>query len=169
MNYNPLEFKHDIASIPLKWMLDQPFEPDDSQYHTQAAIMALTGMLTAAVNLSPAAALIQMGVRGETYLHHVSYVRFNPWAKPIFHYWTPASAAERLGGRVGAPVGKFLSGSMWPVSGKTRKAWQKAGTKAGVKVGARIGGRLIPGVGWALLAYDVYDIAYNRSLWGFDF
>jgi len=36
-------------------------------------------------------------------------------------------------------------------------------------MGGRVAARLIPGVGWALLAYDVYDIAYNRSLWGFDF
>ncbi len=113
----------------------------------EVLVMAFTGFVTAGVNLFPALGLIQAGVRGEQLFSHVSYVRFNPWAKPIFHYTQAASKAERIGGAFG----------------------KKVLGKAGVKVGARVGGRLIPGVGWALLAYDVYDIAYNRSLWGFEF
>ena len=120
--FNPLEFKHDIT----------PY--------------ALLGVATAVANLFPAAGLIQAGVRGEQVFSHVTYARFNPWPKPIFHYATAASKAERIGG----VVGKKVLG------------------KAGVKLGARVGGRLIPGVGWALLAYDVYDVAFNHSLWGFD-
>ncbi len=138
--FNPLDFKHDIASRPLRWMWDQ-YDPQDD-----IVPYALVGVATAVANLFPAVGLIQAGVRGERVFSHVTYARFNPWAKPIFHYTTAASKAERIGGLAG----------------------KKVFGKAGVKLGARVGGRLIPGVGWALLAYDVYDIAANRSLWGFD-
>jgi hypothetical protein len=95
---------------------------------------------------------------------HVTYARFNPWAKPIFHYTQAASKAERIGGKVGSGLTRLALGTKH-ISPK----YLKAGMKMGSKVGARVGGRLIPGVGWALLAYDVYDIAFNQSLWGFDF
>ena len=48
---NPLEYKHDIASRPLKWMFRQPHLADNPQYHTQAVIMAVTGIVTAAVTI----------------------------------------------------------------------------------------------------------------------
>ncbi len=144
------------------------------EWTDEGVLVALyVGAWTAVFNLYPAAALIQAGVRGETVFSHVTYKRFNPWAQPIFHYITPASKAERIGGAIGGRIGgrSMLELARYgtPFSKGTQKAWQKAGAKAGVKLGARVGGRLIPGVGWALLAYDVYDIAYNRSLWGFDF
>ncbi len=163
---NPLEIKHDIASIPLKFFIKEKEDWNQNQAHF--LVMAMLGGLTAAVNLMPAVGLIHSGIRGDRYLSHVSYVRFNPWAKPIFHYITPASKAERIGGRIGGSIGKHLAIQTSNLD-KYGKIWRKAGLKGGAKVGARIGGRLIPGVGWALLAYDVYDIAYNRSLWGFDF
>ncbi len=134
---------------------------DRSPTDAEVFVMAFTGFLTAGINLFPAAGLIQAGYRGEQLFSHVTYARFNPWAKPIFHYTQAASKAERIGGA----AGKFLYSTMWPNFSPTRKVW----AKAGVKAGAKVGGRLIPGVGWALLAYDVYDIAWNRSLWGFDF
>ncbi len=152
---NPLEFKHDITSYPLKWMWKQ-YDPQDD-----IVPYALVGMATAVANLFPAAGLIQAGVRGEQMFSHVTYARFNPWAKPIFHYTQAASKAERIGARVGSVVGANFPFFNYSSS---RKAW----AKAGAKTGAKLGGRLIPGVGWALLAYDVYDVAYNQSLWGFD-
>jgi hypothetical protein len=109
------------------------------------------GGVTAVANLMPAATLIQSGYRGNRYFSHLSYAKSSiGFPMPRFNYITPASGAERIGARVGARVGSRL------------------GLQAGAKFGARVGGRLIPGVGWALLAYDVYDIAANRSLWGFD-
>jgi len=149
--FNPLEIKHDLTSRPLKWMWKQ-YDPQDD-----ITPYALVGMATAVANLFPAVSLIQAGVRGEQMFSHVTYARFNPWAKPVFHYTQAASKAERIGARVGSLVGRF------PIPPS------KALAKAGAKAGAKVGGRLIPGVGWALLAYDVYDVAYNRSLWGFDF
>ncbi len=163
---NPIEFKHDIASRPLKWLTSKPGKDWNDWYF---AAVVMVGIETAAVNLAPAWTLIQAGYRGDMLYSHTTFRRFSPWSEPIFHYTQKASRAERIGGAVGGPIGKFLWADIWPVFDKTRKAWGKAGTKAGVKIGAKVGGRLIPGVGWALLAYDVYDIAYNRSLWGFDF
>jgi hypothetical protein len=45
----------------------------------------------------------------------------------------------------------------------------KVATKAiakGAKYGGRIGTKLIPGLGWAMLAYDVYDLVANKRLFG---
>lgn len=33
---------------------------------------------------------------------------------------------------------------------------------------ARFSARALPIIGWGLLAYDVYDVVVNRSLWGID-
>ncbi|AXH79053.1 MAG: putative membrane protein [Circular genetic element sp.] len=172
--FNPLEYKHDIASRPLKWMMKEVNDSGKLITDEEMLVMAFTGFVTAGINLFPAASLIQSGVRGERIFSHVTYARFNPWAKPIFHYTTAASKAERIGAAVGRPVGRALAGAFHPVTPHllykaSKGAWKGAGAKAGAKLGARVGGRLIPGVGWALLAYDVYDIAYNQSLWGFDF
>ena len=67
----------------------------------------------------------------------------------------------------GTVFGRFPWETMYEYTTKASKA-TRAGTRVGGKLGGRIAGRLIPGVGWAMLAYDVYDIAANRSLWGFD-
>ena len=96
--FNPLEFKHDITSRPLKWMWKQ-YDPQDD-----ITPYALLGMATAVVNLFPAASFIQAGVRGDRMFSHVTYKRFNPWAEPIFHYVTAASKAERIGGKIGHEV-----------------------------------------------------------------
>jgi hypothetical protein len=34
------------------------------------------------------------------------------------------------------------------------------------RIGGRVGFRLIPGIGWAMLAYDVYDLLANQRLLG---
>jgi len=36
----------------------------------------------------------------------------------------------------------------------------------GARIGGRIGTKLIPGLGWAMLAYDGYDLVANRRLFG---
>ena len=82
--------------------------------------------------------LIMMGFRPLPVFEGVSYVRNSPYVKPMFNYFHGASPAY------------------------------KAGAKIGGKVGGRVGARLIPGIGYGLLAYDVYDLTVNRSLWGFD-
>ena len=63
--------------------------------------------------------------------------------------------------------GKYPWDTMYEYTTKASKA-TRLGTKYGGKVGGKLAGRLIPGVGWAMVAYDVYDVAVNRSLWGFD-
>ena len=147
---NPLERKHDLLGRPLKeWV--RRMGPSEDWTDESVLTAIYLGGVTAVANLMPAATLIQSGYRGNRYFSHLSYAKSSiGFPMPRFNYITPASGAERIGARVGARVGSRL------------------GLQAGAKVGARIGGRLIPGVGWALLAYDIYDIAANRSLWGFD-
>jgi len=67
----------------------------------------------------------------------------------------------------GTYFGKMPWDTMYEYTTKASKA-TRAGTRVGGKLGGRIAGRLIPGIGWAMLAYDVYDVAVNRSLWGFE-
>lgn len=144
--FNPLSPKHALLGAPLKEIIRR-MGPSEEWTDESVMLALYVAGWTAAFNLYPAAALIQAGVRGEKLFSHTTFLRHSPWPSPIFHYTQAASKAERIGG----VVGKKVLG------------------KAGVKLGARVGGRLIPGVGWALLAYDVYDIAFNQSLWGFDF
>jgi len=47
------------------------------------------------------------------------------------------------------------------------RAAKRFGPRA-ARVGGRIGTKLIPGVGWALLAYDVYDLVANKRLFGIE-
>jgi len=50
------------------------------------------------------------------------------------------------------------------------QAGKKLGTRLGLKGGARTAGRFaaraIPGLGWAMLAYDAYDLVANQRLFG---
>jgi len=46
------------------------------------------------------------------------------------------------------------------------KAGKKLGLKTGARVAGRVGARLVPGLGWAMLAYDVYDLVANQRLFG---
>ncbi len=50
------------------------------------------------------------------------------------------------------------------------QAGKKFGTRIGLKAGARTTGRIaaraIPGLGWAMLAYDAYDLVANQRLFG---
>ncbi len=139
---NPLEFKHTISGQPyrLSRRVVGPTIDDDPELMT--AIIGAS--YTAALNLAAPLSLIQSGVRGERYFTGlaVGYSKIG-FPMPLFNYVTPGSAAEKFGAKLGGKVGAR-------------------------KMGARVAGRLIPGVGWALLAYDVYDVAVNRSLWGFD-
>lgn len=164
MNHsNPLEYKHRIAGQPYRLArrlvgplsrLDDE-ELDDNAQFWGFATLALGAAYTVGLNIAAPFSLITSGYRGNRYFSHLS-IGYSSLGYPMprFNYVTPFSAAERTGARIGGRVGA--------------RAGTRAGVLAGAKLGAKVGGRLIPGVGWALLAYDVYDIAANRSLWGFD-
>ena len=149
MSFNPLEFKHGIAGQPFR-IARHLVGPQDEVEDTEAAnlgallILGTGAAYTAAANLAAPFALIQSGVSGNRYFTGLSvgYSKLG-YPMPLFNYVTPASSATKLGAKLGGKVGA-------------------------AKLGGKLAGRLIPGVGWALLAYDVYDIAANRSLWGFD-
>jgi hypothetical protein len=175
---NPFEFKHAIAGQPYRFArrYSGPIGEDSTNWNI--ASLALGAVQTAGLNLAAPATLIQSGFRGNTYLSHINYVKNAiGYPMPMFNYVTPGSSAEkfgaRLGGRLGAGVMSHVPPFSWydpslKIASHTKASWRGVGAKAGAKMGARVGGRLIPGVGWGLLAYDVYDIAVNRSLWGFD-
>ncbi len=129
-----------------KQMLDQY---EDSLPGTLGTVMLLAyaAVPTFVGNVLLPGHLISMGLRPQPIVESIHFAKGLSYPKPIWTVFHGSSPASKVGQR----LGKRIAG------------------KAGVKLGARIGGRLIPGVGWALLAYDVYDIAYNRSLWGFDF
>lgn len=46
------------------------------------------------------------------------------------------------------------------------KMGKRIGLRSGAKVAGRIGARLVPGLGWAMLAYDAYDLVANQRLLG---
>lgn len=46
------------------------------------------------------------------------------------------------------------------------KVGKKVGLKSGARVAGRMSARLIPGLGWAMLAYDAYDLVANKRLFG---
>ena len=50
------------------------------------------------------------------------------------------------------------------IGGTMMKGTRYAGRAA--KVGGRFAVKAIPGLGWSMLAYDVYDLAANRRLFG---
>ena len=150
MSFNPLEFKHRIAGQPFRISLKLigPLSELDEGSETNelfGLVTLATGALyTGALNLAAPFSLIQAGARGNRYFTGLS-VGYSSigYPMPLFNYVTPGSAAEKFGAKLGGKVGAK-------------------------KLGARVAGRLIPGLGYGLLAYDVYDIAVNRSLWGFD-
>ncbi len=147
-----LDERNRLLSYPLRkfgpWIQDTLESDNPRIAYSGMAIMAMAFIPTLVGNVLLPAKMIEMGFRPRPVVEGITYVKSAiGYPMPVWNVFHGASPASKVGQR----FGKRIAG------------------KAGVKVGARIGGRLIPGVGWALLAYDVYDIAYNRSLWGFDF
>jgi len=119
-----------------------------------AILFAYAATPTFVGNILLPAKAISMGIRPQPIVESMYFVKGLPYIKPMWVVFHGATPAYKVGERIGAKLG-----------GKTGL---KVGLKIGGKIGGRVAARLIPGVGWAMLAYDVYDIAYNRSLWGFD-
>lgn len=90
-----------------------------------------------------------------------------------YYYQGPDKIAYRASTspayRIGATIGEHLA---WPnrtpilVGGSKKAVAARAAMAKGARIGGRIGTKLIPGIGWGLLAYDVYDLAVNRKLFG---
>ena len=147
---NVLEERNKILSYPLRTFgpeLLKGMEKGQSAATTVSAmaLMAYAAAPTFFGNIMLPANLISSGLRPQPvleglshYIPHVHLPTRSYWLEPVFSVKHGASSAYKAGARVGG------------------------------KIGGRIGARLIPGVGYALLAYDVYDIGVNRSLWGFD-
>jgi len=71
--------------------------------------------------------------------------------------------------RLGAKIGEHIA---WPTKHPVFLPGSKQGQAAlksmrkGARIGGRVGFRAIPGLGWAMLAYDVYDLIANDRLFG---
>ena len=145
-----LEKRNELLSYPLRKFggpLAELAELYEESVPGTLGVMALAAYAAAPTiygNILMPAQLTAMGFRPQPIVEGLSYkIHVAPkagayWLEPVFHTLHGASPAYKAGARVGG------------------------------KVGGRIGARLIPGIGYGLLAYDVYDIAANRSLWGFD-
>lgn len=157
MDWNPLQWRHTFFGIPLRHAQSEPIEDD-----LDLGVALGLATITAVGNLAAPLSLINSGFRGQKLFEGITYGA-HTW-DAVYHYTTKASAAERFGASLGGRVHAQLLYNR----GKGLSVATRALRGPGYKIGGRIGGRLIPGVGWALLAYDVYDIAVNRSLWGFD-
>jgi hypothetical protein len=160
---------------------------EQEQYQTPQNLQDIAvNMLFASpvlMNLLGPAAMIHAGIKPHKIFQGVSYASNSPYLKPLFEYYLPPSSAYRVGSRIGSAVGGGVMQTLGHISplvgwapGPERgivklklPPWvKKAGVKTGAKIGGRVGSRLIPGVGWSLLAYDAYDVAFNHRLWGFD-
>ncbi len=147
MMLNPLlpilDERNKLLSYPLRafgpWIQDTLESNNPRIAYSGMAIMAMAFIPTFVGNVLLPMKMIEMGLRPQPVVESLRFVKGLPYVKPMWTVFHGASPAYKAGARVAG------------------------------KVGGRIGARVIPGVGWALLAYDVYDIAYNRSLWGFDF
>lgn len=147
---NIMEERNKILSYPLRKFGPELLRGMEKGQSAATALSALALLGYAAVptfvgNILLPGNLISSGLRPQPVLEGLSHYI------PHVH---PPSGAYWL-----EPVFSVKHGS---------SAAYKAGARAGGKIGGRIGARLIPGLGWGLLAYDVYDIAFNQSLWGFD-
>ncbi len=147
-----LDERNKLLSYPLRkfspWF-QEIIESDNPRVSLSGmALIAIAATPTFLGNIVLPGNMILMGLRPQPVVEGITYVKSAiGYPMPVWNVLHGASPASKVGQR----LGKRIAG------------------KAGVKIGARVAGRLIPGVGWALFAYDVYDIAYNRSLWGFDF
>jgi hypothetical protein len=139
-----LDERNKLLSYPLRafgpWIQDTLESDNPRIAYSGMAIIAMAFVPTFVGNVLLPAKMIEMGLRPRPVLEGITYAKSAlGYPMPVWNMFHGASPAYKTGARVAG------------------------------KVGGRVGARLIPGVGWALLAYDVYDIAYNRSLWGFDF
>lgn len=140
-----MDKRKDLLSYPLRkagpYLLDPLRKGSKHSAVSQLSAMALMAYAASPIfmgNILFPAKLIMMGLRPAPVVEGISFVRHSPYVKPMWNVFHGASPAY------------------------------KAGLRVGGKVGGRVAARLIPGVGYGLLAYDLYDIGVNRSLWGFD-
>jgi hypothetical protein len=177
---NPIEYRKRLLSKPLRYSGPRNLKALGSE-NPRDVIPAMVMLAYAAApvfagNVLLPAKLIDSGFRGGRQFSHLSYVYSKlGYPMPMFNYITPSSPAYKMGAKMGGRIGAFLSPALHDVTwtgalGKTKTLAKggASGARVGAKVGGRVGARLIPGLGWAMLAYDVYDISVNRSLWGFD-
>jgi hypothetical protein len=146
---NPFTWKREITSFPVKmlWKFSKSLDREhmeDAPMSQVAEMVLWTGALSGTVvaNLYLPIKLIDLGTHGpwETVATTYKWIAKEQRYSllPTFHTYRHPSPSYRWGRRLAGRVGGSLTS------------------------------RLVPLMGWALLAYDVYDLTVNKSLWGFD-
>ena len=84
----------------------------------------------------------------------------------IMSYGYAGIDASRYG--IGAAVAdrKAFQMASSPAYQTGLKLGKRIGLKGGARITGRIAARAIPGLGWAMLAYDAYDLVANQRLFG---
>jgi len=84
----------------------------------------------------------------------------------ILSYGYAGISAERYGIAAAISDRKAFQMASSPAYQLGSRLGKRAGLKAGARVTGRIAARAIPGLGWAMLAYDAYDLVANQRLFG---
>jgi len=84
----------------------------------------------------------------------------------ILSYGYAGISAERYGIAAAVADRKAFQAASSPAYQLGSRLGKRAGLKAGARVTGRIAARAIPGLGWAMLAYDAYDLVANQRLFG---
>ena len=99
--------------------------------------------------------------------HTAAPLYFTSMANPsIYSYAYSGISAERYGIAANAADRKAFQMASSPAYLAGEKFGKKLGMKTGARTMGRIATRGIPVVGWAMLAYDVYDFIANDRLFG---
>jgi len=82
-----------------------------------------------------------------------------------YYYQGPGKHAYRATTSNAYRLGSSMARRMNTVMNYPYRIPKSAALKVG-RIGGRIGTKLIPGIGWAMLAYDAYDLVANRRFFG---
>jgi len=84
----------------------------------------------------------------------------------IMSYAYKGIDAERYGIAAAVKDRKAFQMASSPAYQAGEKLGKRLGMKTGARTAGRIAARAIPGLGWAMLAYDAYDLVANQRLFG---
>lgn len=84
----------------------------------------------------------------------------------ILSYGYAGISAEKHGIAAAVADRKAFQQASSPAAQMGHKFGKRIGLKAGARTTGRMAARLIPGLGWAMLAYDAYDLVANQRLFG---
>jgi len=119
--------------------------------------------------MTPNEPLYHFMIQGLNVLSHVGpSVMMTSAANPnvrSYYYQGPGKHAYRATTSQAYRMGSSVARTMNTVMNYPYRIPTSTALKVG-RIGGRIGTKLIPGIGWAMLAYDAYDLVANRRFFG---